>query len=180
MIAASGTGNSTLVPVSYAAFAVAFRYPGDDAGAISRAEYLAAFDPSADGGASSLHERSYSKADTSGLFEELVRYYEHFGLRRRADAELPDHVCVELEFMHFLCELEQHAVARADDSGSVRRSAREFIDRHLRPLLRGLHSDRRDKAQREALNLVEACLEFVDAHSRELEDECALEANNNG
>jgi nitrate reductase assembly molybdenum cofactor insertion protein NarJ len=31
----------------------------------------------------------------------LVRFYGHFGLAREERAELPDHVTVELEFMHF-------------------------------------------------------------------------------
>ena len=157
-------GSGTLVPVSYATLAAAFRFPADDGGAITRAEHLLAFDRSVSAGASSLYERTYSQADTSGLFEELVRYYEYFGLVRAPDAELPDHVSVELEFMHFLSELERHAAARGDDVGSVCRSAREFIDRHLNCLLLGLQADRRGKPEREAWALVEAGVEFVAQH----------------
>jgi DMSO reductase family type II enzyme chaperone len=162
-------GRTTVVPVSYGAFASAFRYPVNDEGRLARAEYVAAFDPSASAAASSLHERSYSNEETSGLFEELVRYFEHFGLRRRIDAELPDHVSVELEFMQFLCELERHAAACGDDTGSVHRAERDFIDRHLYPLLRGLKAGRRDKPERQALALIESCIEFVAAHREALD-----------
>jgi nitrate reductase assembly molybdenum cofactor insertion protein NarJ len=60
---------------------------------------------------------AYASEDRSALFDELVRFYAHFGLAREECAELPDHLGVELEFMHFSCWLEHGASARGDDLG---------------------------------------------------------------
>lgn len=118
-------------------FAEAFRYPvrsTDGAGA----DYHAAFEPALSREAGSLHEAAYAGEDRSALFEELIRFYGHFGLVREERAELPDHVTVELEFMHFLCWLEHRASERGEDASGVRRAERDFLARHVLRLARGL------------------------------------------
>lgn len=165
----AATVNEQLVETSmlYAGFANAFRYPEDETGYLTGAEYIEAFDMAASNEAASIHETGYVDMDRSALFEELVRFYEHFGLRRNQDAELPDHISVELEFMHFLGELERHALERGDDVESVRRAERDFIDRHLRRLLRGLRGKRGDRPG-PASELVEDCLAFIESHRQAL------------
>lgn len=147
----------------YAGFASAFLYPENDQGVLSKTEYLESFDPSASSDAVSLREASYANIEASALFEELVRYYEHFGLTRRQDVELPDHLSIELEFMHFLCELERHAPIGSADTDSVWRAQRDFIDRHVLRLLSGLQQARKGKQER-ADELVQSCAEFVQSH----------------
>lgn len=154
----------------YAGFARAFRYPEGEDSVLSSAEYLEAFDPSASTSGTSVHESAYVDRDSSGLFEELVRFYEHFGLRRNQDANLPDHVSVELEFMHFLCQLEYHAHAKGEDVSSVQKAQLDFIDRHLKRLLMGLLHARKGRGGM-ATELITSCLEFVQAHRQALAPE---------
>ena len=117
--------------------AEAFRYPvRSQAGA--GADFHAAFEPAVSREAGSLHEAAYASEDRRSLFEELVRFYAHFGLARELRAELPDHLTVELEFMHFLCWLEHGASARGADVAGLRRAQRDFLARHLRRLAVGL------------------------------------------
>lgn len=142
----------------YAALAAAFRYP--DAGAPDPGElglppraadagpaYLAAFDPAVSREACSLHEGVYATRDRNALFEELVRFYGFFGLEREEVAELPDHLTVELEFMHFLTFLEHHQAEQGRAVDDLRRAQRDFLERHLGVLARGvnerLHTDDR-------------------------------------
>jgi DMSO reductase family type II enzyme chaperone len=117
--------------------AEAFRYPVRSAGGAG-ADFLAAFEPAVSREAGSLHEAAYASEDRGVLFEELLRFYGHFGLTRGEQAELPDHLTVELEFMHFLCWLEHGASARGDDVAGLRRAERDFLARHLRRLAAGL------------------------------------------
>jgi DMSO reductase family type II enzyme chaperone len=140
---------------SYARFGEAFRYPGPLAPAdaalglpgIERdaaAAFLEAFDPAVAREACSLHEAAHAGEHRSTLFEELVRFYAHFGLARRESAELPDHVGVELEFMHFLTAREAAAGARGEDVRGLRLAQRDFLARHLSRLAaaiaRGAHA----------------------------------------
>lgn len=151
----------------YAGFAMAFRYPADEHAVLSQAEYLEAFDPGASNVAVSLHEATHADQEHTGLFEELVRFYEHFGLRRLQDAELPDHLSVELEFMHFLCRLEQHALARDADVDSLHRAQRDFMKRHLAPLIDGVSREISADSDN-AAELVRSCAMFVAQHLRAL------------
>jgi len=68
----------------------------------------------------------------SKLFEELLRFYNFFGLGLSPDnRELPDHLTVELEFMHFLTYQE----AKEQDNLPFQRAQRDFVKRHLLPWL---------------------------------------------
>lgn len=64
------------------------------------------------------------------IMEELVRFYEHFGLRPEA-GDLPDHLCAELEFMHYLAFKEAAALHTGADSQPYRLAQRDFLQRHL-------------------------------------------------
>ena len=76
-----------------------------------------------------LYEGSHRRGRPK-IMEELVRFYEHFGLRHQ-EGDLPDHVCAELEFMHYLA-FKQAAARRAGTDGEPYRLAqRDFLARHL-------------------------------------------------
>lgn len=59
------------------------------------------------------------------IMEELVRFYEHFGLKH-ASGDHPDHVCAEFQFMHYLTFKEA-----ASPSADLRIAQRDFLYRHL-------------------------------------------------
>lgn len=157
------------VSATYAGFAAVFRYPKTDTGYFSQSEYLAAFDKGVSDTAVSLFEASYVDIDTSALFEELVRFYEYFGLQRNTDAELPDHLAVEFEYMHFLCELEHHAEMNNQDTTSIRNAQRDFLDRHVIRLLAGL-SKALENREGPAGELVQTCIEFIKVHRQLLSE----------
>ena len=63
--------------------------------------------------------------------EEALRFYRHFGLASSpSQRELPDHLTVELEFLHFLTFKEAEALQAGTDPGPFRRAQRDFIARH--------------------------------------------------
>ncbi len=59
------------------------------------------------------------------IMEELVRFYEHFGLKP-SPGDQPDHLCAEFQFMHYLTFKEVASPAR--DLGIAQR---DFLYRHL-------------------------------------------------
>lgn len=76
----------------------------------------------------SLREANYIREGEKVLFEDLFRFYDHFGLDTSSGAlrEWPDHIAVELEFMHYLTWLE------ADESASsapLRLAQKDFLER---------------------------------------------------
>lgn len=79
----------------------------------------------------SLHEKDYSRVDAKQNWEELIRFYEHFGLRYdfEGSKEWPDHVGIELEFLHYLTFLE---TGSPDESAEIYAAAEgDFLERHL-------------------------------------------------
>jgi DMSO reductase family type II enzyme chaperone len=65
------------------------------------------------------------------IMEEVVRFYDHFGVTIADDAvETPDHLTVELEFIHCLAYGEAELNARGEDSSHYARARRDFIARH--------------------------------------------------
>ena len=67
----------------------------------------------------------------AGLREDIVRFYDFFGYGLSEKfAWAPDHLSVELEFMHFLTYREsQESVA---DALSFQLAQHDFSERHLR------------------------------------------------
>lgn len=110
--------------------------------------FVEAFDPAVSSTACSLWEGTYASQDRSGLFEELARYYEHFGLARSLSAELPDHIGVELEFMHFLAYLEHEKQQCGDDVSDLHLAQKDFLSRHLLRLACGIQSNCRSTEPR--------------------------------
>ncbi len=84
-----------------------------------------------------LYEGSHRSGRTK-IMEELVRFYEHFGLRPEP-GDLPDHLCAELEFIHYLAFKETAALHTGADGLPYRLAQRDFLRRHLNrwlPVLR--------------------------------------------
>lgn len=78
----------------------------------------------------SLREANYTRDGEKILFEDLFRFYDHFGLDTSSGAlrEWPDHIAVELEFMHYLTWLETDV---EDGKVALRRAQKDFLTRHL-------------------------------------------------
>lgn len=122
-------------------FAQAFCYPCDtDTLAPSGVDFNEAFEPSVSKKACSLYETDYGTSSQDAMHEELIRFYSYFGLKRSLDSELPDHISIELEFMHFLAHLEHHYLEQEDGEqvNSLRLAQREFLMRHISRLVNGI------------------------------------------
>ncbi len=156
----------------YQGFAAAFREPGGGSDILdesiapppspqTEAAFLKAFDTGIHKHAISLHESSHITWDQTALFEDLVRIYDHFGLRRLDTAELPDHICVELEFMHFLTFLEGQHQADAGTVTSLRRAQHDFLERRLLPFTAKLRKGTAE-ASPAIRQLVEGLCGFLD------------------
>ncbi len=94
--------------------------------------FTALFDNCKGRAAVSLYEKEYGNGDAKVIWEETIRFYEHFGLDFdvRKTRDWPDHIGTELEFMHYLTYLE--ATSAEDDSGETYRHAQgDFLVRHL-------------------------------------------------
>ena len=116
-------------------FANAFRYPKKtESDEQQQLDYIAGFDCSVYKTACSLHEAAYTTEGQEVLYEELTRFYEFFGLGRDHSAELPDHLSVELEFMHFLSFLEAQDSTEEAARDSLVKAQRDFFTRHLAQL----------------------------------------------
>lgn len=157
--------DSGVVPdrsAAYRVFSRAFTHSGAQAAPfdIDGAEFVEAFDPSASEIGCSLREAAYADMDQSALFEELMRFYSFFGLGRGESAEMPDHLSVELEFMHFLTHLEREAAASPGDLLSLRRAQHDFLVRHVQRLVQGIRAALRSESPKCA-DLVELLSDFV-------------------
>lgn len=95
------------------------------------AVYTALFDNCRGRSAVSLYEKDYGNGDAKTVWEELIRFYEHFGLNFdvRHSHDWPDHIGTQLEFMHYLTYLEA-TVPAAERSIYVRGQA-DFLGRRL-------------------------------------------------
>jgi DMSO reductase family type II enzyme chaperone len=76
-----------------------------------------------------LYEGSH-RTGRMKIMEELVRFYEHFGLRAEA-GDQPDHLCCQLEFMHYLAFKEAAALSNAGPTAAFVLAQRDFLSRHL-------------------------------------------------
>jgi DMSO reductase family type II enzyme chaperone len=110
----------------------------------------------------SLHGRSYTNDGDQKLFEELFRFYEHFGLDFSSSNNdfWPDSLQMELEFMHYLTYLEGLV---GDNRNAIIKAQRDFLTRQLRPLLAGVNASLIEKNIPIYTQLVTLLNEFVDA-----------------
>jgi DMSO reductase family type II enzyme chaperone len=115
----------------------ALRVDGDD-DALA-AEYTRLFDVGTSGPPCPLHGGLWI-GDRMKTMEEVLRFYRHFGLSvGGAPSELPDHLGLELEFLHYLAFRESEALREGGDPGAFARAERDFLTRHpgrAVPLLR--------------------------------------------
>ena len=95
-----------------------------------REVFTSLFDNCRGRSAVSLYEKEYGNGEAKAVWEEVVRFYEHFGLNFdvRVSHDWPDHIGTELEFMHYLTYLE----AVAEEGKEIYRQAQgDFLVRHL-------------------------------------------------
>jgi DMSO reductase family type II enzyme chaperone len=97
------------------------------------AEFLRLFEigPGIGGPPAPLYGGSYGTGDRMKKLEDVVRFYEYFGLQASAeDPRPPDHLSTELEFMKFLT-FKDAASASPRLQASFRRAQLDFVDREL-------------------------------------------------
>lgn len=92
--------------------------------------YTQLFEASNGRSAISLHESDFVSKTRATVWEDIVRFYEHFGLNYNGQSIRlwPDHLALELECLHYLAFLESGMRA---DAEPLLRAERDFIDRHL-------------------------------------------------
>jgi DMSO reductase family type II enzyme chaperone len=102
-----------------------------------KAEYSSLFEVGSQGPPVPIRE-DLQTGQRGGTREEIVRFYDFFGYRLADQfAWAPDHLSVELEFVHFLC-FQEAAAATDDDSVSFQLAQVDFTERHLQRWLPGL------------------------------------------
>jgi DMSO reductase family type II enzyme chaperone len=93
-------------------------------------EFTRLFDVGASGPPCPLYGGLWGGARMKTM-EEAVRFYDFFGLKlAESPRELPDHVTIELEFLHSLAYREAEALQADSDADPYRRAQRDFIERH--------------------------------------------------
>lgn len=78
------------------------------------------------------YEGIYHEKQRSAVMLEVSEFYNSFGLRMSQEEgkrEFPDHICAELEFMHFLTFKEAHATG--ESSIEYLLAQKDFLGRHL-------------------------------------------------
>ena len=103
-----------------------------------QAEYNRLFEVGTLGGPPCPLYGGHYERDRLRVMEELIRFYNYFGLSLM-QGQLPDHISVELEFMHYLAFKEAEALQHNRPQDSYQRAQRDFLDRHpgkWLPLLR--------------------------------------------
>ncbi len=92
-----------------------------------KTQYSALFEVGSDGPPAPIREDLLT-GQKAGTREDIVRFYDYFGYRL-ADryAWAPDHLSVELEFMHFLC---YHEARETPDRLSYQLAQADFTERH--------------------------------------------------
>ncbi|MFP4040384.1 MAG: molecular chaperone TorD family protein [Desulfosudaceae bacterium] len=81
-----------------------------------------------------LVEGKYVKdANRRAIFEDLIRFYNHFGLSYKEGThdDRPDHITYEMEFMHYMSFLSLKAVQEAREKDDYFRAQKDFLEHHL-------------------------------------------------
>ncbi len=128
------------------------------------AEFVRIFDAGPGGPPCPLYEGRYA-ADKKVNMEDLVRFYNHFGLSvaEAQERELPDHVTAELEFMHYLAFKEVLALQRDEDPAPYCFAEIDFLGRHLAKWLPQLHEKTGKIHQLNIPDLCEPAISFYAA-----------------
>ena len=83
-----------------------------------------------------LRESAYSPLTEKALLQDVLRFYQHFGLELSEGQlrEPPDSLPVELEFLHYLTYLEAQARQEPGSDhnwAALQRAQHDFIEGHL-------------------------------------------------
>jgi len=96
-----------------------------------RREYSGLFEVGSNGPPVPIREDLH-RNQPAGVREDIIRFYEFFGYGLEEQfAWAPDHLSVELEFMHFLCYQEAEATENQADALSAQLAQHDFSERHL-------------------------------------------------
>ncbi len=102
-----------------------------------QAEYVRLFVNSPEGVSAPPHASFYAEGTLCGqAAREALTHYERFLITPdTSENEPPDHISYELEFLSFLCAMEQEALdqARQDDADELRKAQADFFCNHLFP-----------------------------------------------
>ena len=94
-----------------------------------KSEYSSLFEVGSDGPPVPIREDLH-RNQPAGVREDIVRFYDYFGYGLAEKfAWAPDHLSVELEFMHFLAYKESEC--SAEDAASFQLAQHDFAERHL-------------------------------------------------
>ncbi len=100
-------------------------------------EYVRLFVNSREGVLAPPHASFYTEGTLCGFAaREALAHYERFRITpNTSENEPPDHISYELEFLSFLCAMEQEAIdeARKDDADKLREAEADFFCNHLFP-----------------------------------------------
>lgn len=131
-----------------------------------RAEYSGLFEVGDEGPPVPIQEALQARRP-AGTREEVVRFYDHFGYALGENfAWQPDHLSVELEFMHFLC-FHEAQVLSDEEALPFQLAQLDFTQRHLAAWLPRLTDNLCGKAP-DALyrGILESVQRFVDGDVR--------------
>ena len=97
-----------------------------------QAEYLRLFEVGqGNGPPAPIYGGAYTSGDRRQQMEEVVRFFEYFGLKAAPDdPRPPDHLSTELEFMQYLT-FKEAASASPRLQGSFRRAQEDFLGRQM-------------------------------------------------
>ncbi len=107
-----------------------------EGGDVLNREYSGLFEVGSDGPPVPIREDLHLN-QPAGVREDIVRFYDFFGYGLEEQfAWSPDHLSVELEFMHFLCFkeaelLEEKNSGEVVDATSYQLAQSDFSERHL-------------------------------------------------
>lgn len=95
-----------------------------------RSEYSGLFEVGSQGPPAPIRE-DLQTGQRAGTREDVVRFYDYFGyVLDEKFSWQPDHLSVQLEFMHYLCFREAEAVSESD-ALSFQLAQADFSARHL-------------------------------------------------
>lgn len=101
-------------------------------------EYMAHFDVGGPSGPPCTLYEGEIGGGRLKVIEEVLRLYHYFGLQladENGKRERPDHLALELEFLHALTTKEAELIERGLDPSAYRRAQRDFLRFHVADLV---------------------------------------------
>lgn len=138
----------------------------------AEARYLSLFEVGLPAPPCPLNESPYIRTEPpTKIIHENLLFYQAFGLTiEEGNAELPDHISNQLEFLSFLTNLHE-AAPDEERRLPIRTAKRDFMERHVLPWVpkaRMKLKDAEDPLYYAVLTLLEAFLKY-DLPSKEVE-----------